>query len=361
MINAKNFNDIRLIGFLCIIAVHTQLPNLELVKFINHPAMFESAINYNQIFMIALYGNFFKAVLIFFIISGYLFQMQYQRIDSFVPFIKRKIKSLLKPYLIIFMLPTILILLIQPYVGKEKFDLTFLIFFKQFVLGVFLTNYWFVPALFITIIINYFVKTEFVIKSLFIFIPIWLVAYLNIYLKLTMSYHTVWFVGFFLVFTIGRIICIKEVQISNFKIFNKNYKILLLTIFLYLISNIESMIIFKYAQNLDYLNNLRIGNILFSISFFYLLNNLFNKWHIKLPFEISTYFIYLVHPFVLRVTSFFIYNNNFTFEYPSQIIFNLIQLVVVLAVSILIHNIFFNLKLKNKYLAEYVFKNKGHF
>src|ERR1035437_2854000 len=359
MINLKNFNDIRLVAFFCVIGLHSILSNIEFTRLIEHPAIFESVMSNKQFIMNAFYGNFFKSgTILFFIISGFLFQMQYQRIDSFLPFIKNKIKSLLKPYLIIFVLPTILILLIQPYVGEEKFDLTFFIFFKEFVKEIALSNYWFVPALFITLVINHFIKAEYVIKSLFIFIPIWLTSYLNIYLKLTLTSHTVWFVGFFFVFTIGRIICMKEVQISKLKIFNNKYNILLLMIFFYRISSLESMIILNYAHNVDYLNTLRIGNILFSVSFFYLLNIIFNKKNIKLPFEICTYFIYLVHPFVLRITGFFLFYYKFAFNYPSQILFNLIHLVVVLALCILLHNIFFNLKFKKKYIAEYVFKNK---
>jgi hypothetical protein len=188
--------------------------------------------------------------------------------------------------------------------------------------------------------------------------PIWGLSYLNIYLKFTYSYHTVWFVGFFVIFALGRLIFIYNDRIAKLSLFSSTNKVLLLTFSCYLVSNIESIIILVYGHNINYINTLRLGNIAYSLSAFYLLNMILVKNKISLPFELSFYFIYLIHPFVLRISSFPFKNHLIEFKYPSQLIFNLVYLSIIFSLCIVVHDIFFNLRVKNIPVSLYIFNKK---
>ncbi|MBF4492135.1 acyltransferase family protein [Flavobacterium sp. MR2016-29] len=357
MINSKNFDNIRTVALVFILLIHTSLSNIGLVDFTLKMTDNSFHENFNQLVMHALYNNLFKpGTILFFIISGFLFEMQFSKFNNFSTFIKKKAKSLLFPYLIIFVIPTIIITgLVEPNIGMKE-NLTISIFAVRIFKNIFLTNYWFVPALFVTLIINYFIKTKYLFKSLIIFIPIWIIAYLNIYLKFAITSHTVWFIGFFFIFTLGRLMYIYNEKISNLSIVNNYKKLILLSVVSYIISNLESIFIMTYG-NYDFVNTLKIGNILYSFSLFYLLNTLLNKTNFIIPIDISFYFIYLIHPFVLRMTWVILFkNNSIIFEYPSQYLYNIVHFLIVLITSFAIQQIFFKLSFKSKTMSGYVFK-----
>lgn len=358
MINSKNFDNIRSIALVFILLLHTPLNNIGIAGFTNEMTERSLHVNFNQILMGSLYSNLFKpGTVLFFIISGFLFEMQCVKFTNFRVFIKKKTKSLLRPYLIIFVIPTfIMIGFIEPNLGivKEKMDIGVL--FIRVMKEMFLGNYWFVLALFVTLIINYFIKTKNIFKSLVLFGFIWLMFYVNLCCQFVMTSHTVWFIGFFFIFTLGRLMFVYNDKIANLKFINKNNLILAVIVF-YIISNIESMLVLMYGYNVDCINTLRIGNILYSFSLFYLLNILFSEAKFTLPINVSFYFIYLVHPFVLKSTTFLMFKNNLTvFEYPTQYFYNIIHFLIVITTCVAIQQIFFKLRFKSKYLSEYVFK-----
>ncbi|WP_035668540.1 acyltransferase family protein [Flavobacterium sp. 83] len=358
MINIKNFENIRLIAILSILVTHTALLNLGIAKNLVNITEKSTEIYYYQLLTHTLYINIFKAgTIIFFIISGFLFEMQVVKFKEFTVFVRKKSKSLLHPYFIIFMIPTLIFVgIIEPNFGIKE-NLSFYLFAIKSIENIFLTNYWFVPALFITLIINYFIKTKYLIKSLIVFVSVWLISYINLYLKFTITSHTVWFCGFFFIFTLGRLMNVYNNQIANVNLFRSKNKLLLITFICYIVSNLESMIILVYGHNIDNLSTLRIGNIAYSFFLFYLLNVIFNKIKFVLPIEISFYFIYLIHPFVLRITNFILYKNNLiVFDYPFQLLYDIIHFLIVLIFCVAIQQIFFKLKFKSKFISEYVFK-----
>lgn len=359
MISSKNFNNIRFIAVFFILALHSIFPNIELIRLGQIPSFKE--IDYFQLINLALYANIFKAgTIIFFIISGFLFEMQIDKINKFNAFLKKKTNSLLFPYFIIFFIPTMFLVgFIEPYIGVKE-DLSIYLFIKNSFTSIFLTNYWFVPALFITLMINYFIKTKDILKSLIVFVPIWLFTYINIYLKFTNSSHTVWFIGFLFIFSIGRLMFIHNNQIAEMNVLRNKKTLILLVIISYIISNIESIFIVIYGQNLDYLNTLRIGNIAYSFFLFYLLNYIFSNRKITLPFDLSFYFIYLIHPFVLRVAHFLLSKYDLiNFEYPSQVFYNIAYLIYTITICIVLHNLFFKLRIKSFLISDYVFNKKA--
>lgn len=358
MINSKNFDNIRTVALLFILLIHTTLANTGFSNFDNESTEKVLNENFEQLFMSGVYVNLFKAgTVLFFIISGFLFEMQFEKFNNFSLFVKRKAKSLLRPYLIIFIIPTLIITgIIEPNVGfRENIDIYE--FLSRCLKNIFLTNYWFVPALFVTLIINYFIKTKDLLKALCLFIPIWIIAYFNIYFEFALSYHTIWFPAFFFVFTLGRLMCVYNEQISRLSLIRDQKKLLLFIVFFYCISNLESVFIMDYGNNPDFCNTLKIGNILFSLSLFYFLNNFFNKVKFVLPIKVSFYFIYLIHPFVLKITNYFMVKKNIVFfEYPYQFLYNVLHFLIVLTICVVIQQIFFKLSFKSKALSEYVFK-----
>jgi hypothetical protein len=362
MINSKNFDNIRSVALIFILLLHTILfYNPSMIDLYKETSKELFYLNFEQLLLNSLYYNIFKpGTILFFIIAGFLFQMQFLKFDNFYVFLKKKAKSLLRPYLIIFVIPTIfLIIFVYPYVGaKENTDnIEFSALFIKIMESIFLTNYWFVPALFVTLIINFFIKTKDLFIALALFIAIWLIAYLNIYFKFVMTSHTVWFVGFFFVFTLGRLMFIYNDKISNLSIIKDPRQLFLICVLFYIFSNLESLFIMYYAANADYVNTLKIGNLFYSFALFYMLNYGFSKSNFVVPLNLSFYFIYLIHPFILRITSYVMegYNLKF-FQYPMQFIYNFLHFLFVLLICIVIHQIFFKLSFKSKALSQYVFK-----
>ncbi|WP_433814856.1 acyltransferase family protein [Flavobacterium johnsoniae] len=357
MINLKNFDNIRIVALISVLLLHTCLGNFGVDTFTADMSELNLNSNYDQLLLNASYLNLFKCgTVLFFIISGFLFEKQFPAFNVFSLFIKKKSKSLLRPYLILFVIPTIILIwIIEPNVGRKE-DYDFYLFFIKTIRSIFLTNYWFVPALFVTLIINYFIKTEDLFKSLIFFSFIWLIFYVNMYFHFVLTSHTVWFVGFFFIFALGRLMFVYNEKMASFRFMNKNNLIFAVILF-YILSNIESMIILEYWHNTDYINTLRIGNILYSFALFFLLNLFFSKLNFVLPINVSFYFIYLVHPFVLRVPSILSFTSDLReLEYPLQYVYNVAHFLEVATICFVLQQIFFKLHFKSKYLSQYVFK-----
>jgi len=359
MVNIKNFDNIRIVALISVLLVHTVLYNVGMSKFSIELSELSFHKNYSQLLLWSLYVNVFKSgTILFFIMSGFLFEMQFVKFNSFSVFIKKKAKSLLRPYLILFVIPTFIIIwIIEPNFGVQESYNLYLIFIKT-IEGIFLTNYWFVPALFVTLLINFFIKTKYVLKSLILFIPIWMLTYANLYFKFVLTTaHTVWFIGFFFIFTLGRLMYLYNDRIFNIKLLKNKKQLFLITIIFYVLSNIDSILILKYGHNADYLNTLRMGNILYSFSLFYLLNSLFNDFKFVIPIDVSFYFIYLIHPFVLKISDYFLAKNNILFfNYPSQFIYSILHFLIVITSCVLVQQLFFKLRYKSKPVSQYVLK-----
>jgi hypothetical protein len=361
MINSKNFDNIRVIAILMILFLHTFLNNFILDKYGSTPINNIQSYDYLQIFCSATYLNLYKAgTILFFIISGFLFQMQCHKFSDFSFFIRKKAHSLLWPYLIFFVLPILfLYTCVMPYIGYHEQN-SFYSVFMILVHEILFSNYWFVPALFVTLVLNFFVKSKNLIFYLSLFILIWLIAVINIYVKFVdTTTHTMWFIGFFFVFAIGRLIFLHNEKLSKLN-FLKNKSILIIFCFVfYVLSNMESMAIFAYSKNLDFANTLRFTNICYSFGLFFLFNAILDDKNWSFLKKYNIYFIYLIHPFVLRVTGFLLVRSGHTvFGFPVQFVYNLLHFLIVLFFCLFIHKLFFSLRWNNRYLYSYFFKEK---
>src|SRR5690606_38418250 len=116
------FNNIRIVALLSVLFVHTCLSNWGFNKFSVDMSELSWSTSYNQLLVNSFYLNIFKSgTILFFIISGFLFEKQYQTFTDFSLFVKKKARSLLRPYLILFIIPTfVLIWIIEPNIGVTK-------------------------------------------------------------------------------------------------------------------------------------------------------------------------------------------------------------------------------------------------
>lgn len=187
-----------------------------------------------------------------------------------------------------------------------------------------------------------------------------MLTYANLYFKFVLTTaHTVWFIGFFFIFTLGRLMYLYNDRIFNIKLLKNKKQLFLITIIFYVLSNIDSILILKYGHNADYLNTLRMGNVLYSFSLFYLLNSLFNDFKFVIPIDVSFYFIYLIHPFVLKISDYFLAKNNILFfNYPSQFIYSILHFLIVITSCVLVQQLFFKLRYKSNQYLNMCLKNK---
>jgi fucose 4-O-acetylase-like acetyltransferase len=356
MINSRNFNNIRTVAMVFIIALHSTLLNFKVSDVITDLDQTNFNINFWQALSQAFYKDFFKSgTILFFIVSGFLFEMQINKLKVFNTFFFKKFKNLIVPYFFLFFIPT-LIIVILIFKGEVASNQTVKFFFSRLIIEVFFGNYWFIPALFVTLMINYFINSKNLIKSFYYFLPFWILAYLNIYYRVTTTEHNVWFVAFFIMFTLGRIIYFKKDEILKISFLNNLKLMTILTFCFYLLSVMESMILLIYADNKDFTNTLRIFNVAYSFSFFMLLNKYFSVRELNLSKGLSLYFIYLIHPFVIRFTRLLIKKFHITFEYPSQFLFNILHFLLVFAVCVWIHKIFFKIKINGWSPSKYLFE-----
>lgn len=238
--------------------------------------------------------------IVFFVISGYLFQHKF---DNYVKrkrdFLKNKYTTLLRPYVLVFAVPTIAYIFCTPHIQPYN-TLNIPIFINRLLHEIFFTNYWFIPTLFLYFFINLFIPTAHLTFFLCLSLVITLFWSANIYIKfLPFTAHTVTGLGFMSAFILGRMICLRK----GFSICNNNARILgIIVIGSYAASMIESYLIYFKIHEDDFVNTLRLSNILFSLSVLEALNRVFRKK--TLPLEIvqaNTYFIYLFHFHFIRI------------------------------------------------------------
>lgn len=307
MMSGKNIISIRIVAMFGVLFMHASflhwqvLHNLDVNFFNNSQLSF-------SFFSVAI--SLFKfSSIIFFLISGYLFETNKRRYTDFKKFVLDKYHALLKPYLVIFFIPVCLfLLLVQPYFG-DTYNLSFTGYLKNITSAVFLSNYWFVPVLLLYFILNFFIPYKW-LKVLFpLSILITLSYSLNLYLNLISTVHTLSFIGFLSFFFLGRM------QVHKvYKPVKLHFKILLVILFL-LLSIAESHFLFYKVHQFDAWNTLKFSNILYSIAVVLLLTHVpefppaFKR--------INTYFIYLIHPHLLKIIGYVCFNYyNLTFYSP---------------------------------------------
>jgi len=248
--------------------------------------------------------NLFKpATILFFIISGYLFEINFSkyRSNGFLSIVKKKFHTLLKPYLIVFAVPTFLIfLLVKPLLGFGGAVINISAAFEQLVKMISYTSYWFIPVLVGYFFINFFIPSQHVKTALLISAPITLFISLSNYLSFGGMFLSFAIPGFISFFFLGRWLQMRK---TAFVFIGKNVNIALVCLFLFT-SNLESYLTYYKFYNVDFLGTLRISNLFYSLSLFHLMVNHVSIEKIitaKVFKPYNSYFIYLLHPFFVSM------------------------------------------------------------
>lgn len=355
MIDSRGFDNIRIVAIMLIILLHTVLPNVGFEKML---AGKEDLSNFDliQISYHSLYLNLFTGNILFFTISGFLFQMQLESFTNFTNFLARKFKSLMLPFLIFGLGVTVFaIIFVYPNIGQFKDVVTVDYFLDSLKVAIFGSALWFIPSLFVILVVNYFFKTRLFLLVLISFM-LWLFLYINCYLKvveLNLFGNTI---GYVLIFVVGRLSYLYNEKLASIKFLYCKRKILFSLIVFYVLLNLESLALYKIKG--DFLNPLRIGNILYSYSIFFLLNRVFIENKLFFMKGYTIYFIYLMHIYCLGFTGVFFQRFN-TFNYPVQLGFNFLNFIFVLGMCLIIHKIFFSIKINSRFIASYFFKVKS--
>jgi probable poly-beta-1,6-N-acetyl-D-glucosamine export protein len=327
----KNIHKTRIIALFGILFLH----------FSNLAALNYSEYDAKHLFFV-LYVNSFKyATIVFFIIAGYLYESnsaKYKK-NSFIEFILKKTKNLLYPYLIIYIIPELIYqCFIAPKFGDYKYYPNYLQIIKEFIPSIFFTNYWFVPVLFIYFIINYFIEFN-SLKKIFFFISIPLTIFysINIYTHwIYLTNHTTAIPGFLTFFILGRLFS-KEWEGKI-----KTNLLVLIFIISFILSNTESYVLLKFFNSDDSFNSLRISNIFYSIfAFLFLLKILANVRFPNIFLSINYFFIYLIHPHLIRIFSYLfpllgVHKNFFDRYWISNYILTLLMIGICLGIERLV-------------------------
>jgi hypothetical protein len=291
MIPLENIKAIRFIAMIGILLIHTS-GALSL-------HLFDAQQNFIGTKGDFLFYSFFVdlakiSTIIFFIISGYLYQINEKKY-LFKKFVLNKYKKLLIPYFKIFVLPIILFLLfIRPFFGLPD-PLTLHSFLVDLFKEIFFSNYWFVPTLFIYFILNYFIPFRYVKYLLPVAIVITLFYSLNIYYSKVITYNATNALGFLSFFLLGRVF-----TQTNFTI-PKRYRsaAIALVILAFSLCLLESWILSYSFFQVDAWNTLRFGNVVLALIMLVVFKDV-----IRVPsslLKIDTYFLYLFHPHLLRL------------------------------------------------------------
>lgn len=286
--------------------------------------------------------------------------MQINANISLKEFISKKTRSLLKPYFLLFFLPNLLIIgLIKPNFGTEQFQFTWVQFALMSLEYIFHSAYWFVPALFLTLVLNFLVPTNRLKQWTIISFVFWIISYLNIYWQIATSAHTIWIIAFFLIFNFGRYFYIYKDKIISKSLFNSYSFIIPMLSFGLVLSCVESLIIFYRFGSSDFGNTFRIGNIIYSVMVFFLANKLFSLRTIPVLKGFSFYFMYLIHPFVLDAFGHIIrFLGIPVLTYPTQLFFNLFVFLILILMLLFSQLIFNKIKFRGRFVSEMIFKHK---
>ena len=356
MIDSKGFGNIRVIAIMLIILLHAALPNVGFQKLVDGKEVL-SGFDLIQVCYHSLYLNLFTGNILFFTISGFLFQMQLASFTNFTNFLIRKFKSLLIPFLVFGLgVSAFLIIFVYPNFGQVKDVVTITYFFESLWVLIFDSILWFIPSLFIILVLNYFFKTRLLLLTVLSFV-LWLLLYINCYLnvvKLDLFGNSV---GYVFIFVIGRLFFLYNEKLASIQFLYSKKKLFFSMIVFYILLNLESLVLYQIKG--DFHNSLRIANVLYSYSVFFLLNRVFieNRWVLLKGYTI--YFIYLMHFYCLSITGVF-FQRLGVFTYPTQLAFNFLNFFVVLGMCIMIHKVFFSIKINSKFISSYFFKEKSN-
>lgn len=261
----------------------------------------------------------------FMIVSGYLFQLNYNKYESlgFNQFVKSKFSKLIKPFLIFIIPDFFYAVIFKPYFGSCKVLFNFDFFLFNVFDFLFSSTFWFVPVIFFYFIINFFIKNVNFL-SLFITFLITLFFSINIYFKFYPIPHSKTIIPFMSFFILGRYLFNKKIA------FNINFYFLIL---IFIMSFIEFLFI---EDN----NTLRFFNILFSLFLVFLVFNRFREgFFLKFQNKINYYFLYLFNSKVALLIILFKYFCNI-FDNLNQFqafTINFLLFLFVLISSFIIH------------------------
>jgi len=316
MLTTKNISSIRVIAMFGILVTHSVGSYLKFI--VSNDNVFDVSL--------AIVSIVKFSTIVFFLISGYLFELNKNKYTDFKLFMKGKYTNLVKPYLLLFLIPICLFFLVfHPNFHETSFKTIAFWYLETILEQVFLTNYWFIPVLLLYFVINFFTPYK-ALRILFpISICITLFYSVNLYYNFIRTEHTLSFLGFLSFFFLGRIQVYKKYK--PIKIYFK----ILLTVLFFILSIAEARLLHYHFHSTDAENTLRISSIFFSLSVVVLLKDL-----PQLPtriLQIDTYFIYLIHIHLLRITSFVYVLANFKlYSWPLFII--LIFSFILLCVAI---------------------------
>ena len=356
MIDSKGFGNIRVIAIMLIILLHAALPNVGFQKLVDGKEVL-SGFDLIQVCYHSLYLNLFTGNILFFTISGFLFQMQLASFTNFTNFLIRKFKSLLIPFLVFGLgVSAFLIIFVYPNFGQVKDVVTITYFFESLWVLIFDSILWFIPSLFIILVLNYFFKTRLLLLTVLSFV-LWLLLYINCYLNVVKLDLFGNGVGYVFIFVIGRLFFLYNEKLASIQFLYSKKKLFFSMIVFYILLNLESLVLYQIKG--DFHNSLRIANVLYSYSVFFLLNRVFieNRWVLLKGYTI--YFIYLMHFYCLSITGVF-FQRLGVFTYPTQLAFNFLNFFVVLGMCIMIHKVFFSIKINSKFISSYFFKEKSN-
>jgi len=277
---------------------------------------------------------FFKpATILFFMISGYLFEAKFGSYSSisFGKFLIKKTKTLLLPYFFIFILFNLVFnLFIEPNFGESRHGVNYLQEMNHFFKTIFYSNYWFLLVLFLYIVLNYFINSSSIWYWFWASVLITVFYSFNIYFHFTThTGHTTAIPGFMTFFLLGRLVFMGKFNGIRIRIY--------VLILAFICASLESYFL-KYDTN-----TIRFFNAVYSILFFLSLKEFFGK--VSVPnfiTSINYYFVYLIHPIVMFhiVSRFFVLHSIRTscVVVPSHWFF----FILVLVVSIVIEKIIFS-------------------
>ncbi len=300
MLNTASIKNIRIFAIISILVLHFFLEmdtfKLRIGEHLN--------LNIYSFSELIIPADLFKfGTIIFFVISGFLFE---RNVDQYQQDLKRfffkKYTSLIRPYLLVFVIPICFYLLISPYMGFRE-SLTIKLFFARLIRETFLTNYWFIPTLILYFLLNFFIPSRKIVPFLAGSAIITILFSVNIYIHiLPLTYHTTTGLGFLSFFLFGRYLFLNP----NTSICRHNGDLLACILILsFLFSYMEGYYLYFVRHIDDFMNTLRFSNLIYSLAVLELFNRLFSNRQLpKALSQANTYFIYLFHPHIIRMLNF---------------------------------------------------------
>ncbi|MBO9574074.1 MAG: acyltransferase family protein, partial [Chitinophagaceae bacterium] len=239
------------------------------------------------------------ATIYFFIISGYLFEFKRNTYASFGRLMYNKWVSLLRPYCIVFLLPLIFYLLILSLWSPINHPLSTIC--TEVLRKIFSSSAWFIPALFVFFIVNYFTPSKYLVRLMWVSLFYTIASGINIHLGVVpVMSHEINFGGFLFTFLLGRYFWIRPKLLNLLS----NNALILLILCSFLLSFIETYKMFYDLAPGGAFNTLKLSNINFAIFSFIGLARLFEKRTALFgKIKMNTYFLYLLHPFTNLILS----------------------------------------------------------